>query len=261
MVAPGVRRLVAPNPGPMTGEGTNTYVFGEVEVAVVDPGPDDERHVEAIVAALPPGAAAVTIFLTHGHADHIAAVPALRERIDAAVFAHDWLPGVDRVLGHGDRVKLGGGVVEAIATPGHADDHLCFWLPDRRLLFSGDLVVGSGTVVLSETTGALGRYLGSLERLRRLAPFTLLPGHGPVVTDGAAKVAEYVAHRAAREGAIAAALEGGAALVEEIVARVYAETPAELRAMAARNVRAHLERLVELGRASEQGGRWLPRKT
>jgi glyoxylase-like metal-dependent hydrolase (beta-lactamase superfamily II) len=240
----------------MTGGGTNTYLIGERRVAVVDPGPDDARHVEAILAAVPPGGSVAAILLTHGHADHAGAIARLRERSGATLHGHAAVPGVERALGEGDRLRVDGIRVDVLATPGHADDHLCFWLRDRQLLFSGDLVVGSGTVVLSDSPRALGRYLDSLDRLRDLAPFTLLPGHGPVIDDGAAKVAEYVAHRAARERQIVAALAEGPTSVETLVERLYADTPPGLRAMAARNVRAHLERLAELGRASRRGGRW-----
>src|SRR5688500_17008522 len=143
----------------MTGDGTNTYLIGERLVAVVDPGPDDARHVEAILAAVPPGGRVGAILLTHGHADHAGGVARLRERSGATLHAHAAVPGVERALGDGERLRLDGVTVEALATPGHADDHLCFWLSERQLLFSGDLVVGRGTVVLSDSPGALGRYL------------------------------------------------------------------------------------------------------
>jgi glyoxylase-like metal-dependent hydrolase (beta-lactamase superfamily II) len=256
VVAPGVRRLVAPNPGPMTDEGTNTYLIGDRAVAVVDPGPADVDHVAAIIAALPPASHVAAILITHGHADHVGALAMLQARTSAPVYGHPDVRGVDRALGDGDRIEIDAVAIDALTTPGHADDHLCFWLPDRRALFSGDLVVGRGTVVLSQTVGALGHYLASLERLLALDSFLLLPGHGPPAPDGAAKVAEYLAHRRARESQIVAALSNGAATVDELVGRLYAATPTGLHHMAARNVLAHLERLADLGRAEQLGGSW-----
>jgi glyoxylase-like metal-dependent hydrolase (beta-lactamase superfamily II) len=240
----------------MTGEGTNTYLIGQRDVAVVDPGPALDEHVEAILAARPPDGRIVAILLTHGHADHADAIAALRDRTGAPVFGHPALPMVDHGLSDGAVLDLAGERVEVLATPGHADEHLCFWLPGARALLSGDLIAGSGTVVLSQTPGSLSRYLASLERLRALGPFALLPGHGRPVADGQAKVAEYLAHRAMRERQIVAALSDGPATAELLVERLYAETAPALRPMAARNVRAHLERLAELGRVRPEGDRW-----
>jgi glyoxylase-like metal-dependent hydrolase (beta-lactamase superfamily II) len=135
-------------------------------------------------------------------------------------------------------------------------DHLCFWVADRRLLFSGDLVAGAGTIVLSDVPNALTLYLDSLARVLALGPSTLLPGHGPIVADGQAKVQEYVDHRLARERQIVSALVAAPATVEELVARIYIDTPAALHNAAARNVRAHLERLAVFGRATAVSGRW-----
>lgn len=259
MVAPGVRPVLAPNPGPMTGAGTNSYVVEDDsgrQAVVVDPGPDLPQHVEALAAMLGPRRP-VAVLVTHGHADHLGAAAALSARVGAPVLGHPSLPGVDRGLEDGAVVAVGTRRIEALATPGHADDHLCFWMPGERLLFTGDLVAGSGTVVLAESPGALGQYLASLRRLRALGPSTILPGHGPVVGDGGAKIDEYLAHRAAREAQILEALlRGGAADIASLVGRLYADTPPGLHPMAARNVRAHLDLLAERGIAAEADGRW-----
>jgi glyoxylase-like metal-dependent hydrolase (beta-lactamase superfamily II) len=251
-----VRRVLAPNPGPMTGQGTNTYLLGEREVAVVDPGPADDAHTAVVLAAVPPGGRVVAILVTHGHADHLGGVAELKARTGAGLFGHRNLPGVEGVLDDGETLGLGGREIVAFTTPGHADDHLCFWLPDARLLLAGDLVAGVGTVVLSQTPGSLGRYLASLERLLTLGPFTLLPGHGPTIADGPARLREYLAHRAMREAQIVDSLRAGPATVDQLVARLYADVPVGLHPMAARNVRAHLELLEEKGRARVTGPEW-----
>src|SRR5205823_2092421 len=164
--------------------------------------------------------------------------------------------GVERRLGDGETVDVDGRQLRTLATPGHAEDHLCFWLADARLLFTGDLVAGVGTVVLSDRPGSLGRYLASLEKVLALGDSTVLPGHGPTIPDGPAKLREYLEHRAMRERQIVAALADGPATVDGLVARLYVDTPANLHPMAARNVRAHLELLEERGRAQPDARAW-----
>jgi len=252
VVAQGVRTILAPNPSPMRGAGTNSYVLGRGDVVVVDPGPDLPEHVEAVMAQ----GRVVAQLVTHGHDDHLPAARRLRERVGAPIYGHPDLPGVDRPLVDGQRLDLVGWRLQALVTPGHAPEHLVFWAEGRRLIFTGDLIAGAGTVVLSETPNALGQYLDSLLRLFALGPSMLLPGHGPRVDDGLAKIREYLDHRMARERQIVVALGDGAATVDELVERIYSDTPPPLRPLAARNVRAHLERLQSLQRAQPVGERW-----
>lgn len=245
-----IRTFRAPNPSPMTGLGTNTYVLGRGEIVVVDAGPDVPAHVEALAAA----GRIVAQLVTHGHGDHLPGAVALRARTGAPIVGHPDLPGVDRAAVDREEVELAGFRLRALWTPGHAHDHCCFWLPDRRTLFSGDLIAGAGTIVLSEVANALTLYLDSLEKVIALDDSTILPGHGPAISDGHAKAIEYREHRFARERQIAGALP---ATVDELVARIYADTPAQLLPAATRQVRVHLERLASLGRARADGPRWV----
>lgn len=258
VVAPNVRRLLAPNPSPMTGAGTNTYLVGEESVVVIDPGPDLPEHLEAIRAEVATSGGRIdAILVTHGHSDHLPGAYALRERTGALIFAHPAIHGVDVALHSGDDVEGATEEIIAHATPGHAPDHLCFWLPRQRLLFAGDLVAGQGTVVLSRESGSLGLYLDSLRRMQALGPSAILPGHGPVIPDGPAKLQEYLDHRALRERQILDLLAERPSTVDEIVERLYAgTTPPALLPMAARNVLIHLDRLAHQGKAVETAGRW-----
>ena len=257
VVAPGVRRIVAPNPSPMTGDGTNTYVVGEGRVAIIDPGPDLSEHVEAALSAARRDRGRIeAILVTHAHPDHLPAAYKLREHSGAPILAHTAVPGIDRPLVDGDHVDVGRARLQVYETPGHAPDHLCFWHHTARVLFSGDLVAGRGTVVLGEGRDALVHYLHSLDRMAALAPMAILPGHGPSVADGAAKLFEYLEHRAERDRQILAALRDGPAGVDSLVGRIYAGTDPHLLPLAARNARAHLYRLEDTGRVRVIAGAW-----
>lgn len=251
-VRPGVRRLTAPNPGPMTGPGTNTYLIGTDEVTVVDPGPDVAEHVDALVAA---GAGRIRwIALTHTHVDHWPATPALAERTGAEVVAFDARDGleVDRRLGEGDVVGEGDARLTAVLTPGHASNHVCFWDPVRSLLFTGDHVMSGSTVVIAPPDGDMAAYLDSLARVRALGADALAPAHGPLITDPDAYIGHYIDHRRAREAAVLAALEAAGAAgagTEAIVEAVYVEVPAFLHPVARFSVWAHLRQLAQEGRA------------
>lgn len=248
-----VERVLAPNPGLMTGTGTNTYLVrspGDRGLVVVDPGPDDPRHLGAILEAAQPVGEVQAILVTHGHADHLPAARPLRERTGAPILGHARLPGVDRALADDESWPVGSGRLQALETPGHTDDSLCYWDPVGRALFTGDVVAGAGTVIVDDAPGGLARYLASLRRLERLGTSRVYPGHGPLVEDGRARVRAYLDHRAAREQQVLAVLRArGRCTVQEVVAAVYAEVPDALLPMAARNVRAHLRKLADEHRA------------
>ena len=217
----------APNPGPLTLGGTNTYVVGGT---VVDPGPDDEGHLQAILGAGP----VERIVLTHRHPDHASGAGRLSELSGASVLSYG--------DGLGDEDGLEPGLV-CVHTPGHAPDHLCFWHPGSGTLLSGDLIAGSGSIMISPPEGDLAAYMDSLEKVRALSPARILPGHGPRVTDAVAKIDEYLSHRRERERLVVAALEEGASTVGEVVESAYRDTPPNMRPYAELAVRACLAKL------------------
>ena len=192
----------AQNPGPLTLGGTNSYAVGGT---VVDPGPNDEGHLEEILAAGP----VERIALTHRHPDHSAGAGRLSDLSGAPVLAYG------EGLGDGDPLTPG---LVCVHTPGHAPDHLCFWHPESGTLLSGDLIAGSGSIMIAPPEGDLAAYVASLERVRALSPARILPGHGPEVLEAVAKIEEYLAHRREREERVVAALEEGASTVGEVVA-------------------------------------------
>jgi glyoxylase-like metal-dependent hydrolase (beta-lactamase superfamily II) len=251
-----VRRVIAPNPGPFTGPGTNTWILGDgPALVVIDPGPDDEGHLAAIERAVQPHSVGV-VLVTHGHADHLE----LAER-----FAGLHRARVARYpdLGDGDVVRVGGLSLTALHTPGHAPDHLAFWMADDRVLFTGDLVLGRGSSMVTYPEGDVAAYLRSLERVAELGPRMLFPGHWDPVQEAGAKIEEYRAHRLAREAQVVEELErGGGGSATELTERVYAgelaASPAreQLLRAAEMTLRAHLRKLVEDGRVSELDARY-----
>ena len=270
--APGVRRLRAPNPSPMTEAGTNSYILGEGEVAIVDPGPAIADHAQAILSALAPGERVVAIIVTHRHADHAALARPLAEACGgAAVLAFDpaeaavarlprTLAGIDigggeglepgfradAHLADGAGLPLGGGELVAIHTPGHLDDHLCLRWGDAIL--SGDHVMGWAPSLVSPPDGDMGAYMRSLGRLEREGAAMLLPGHGDPVGDPATRIAGLRAHRLGREAAVRAALAEGPKTLAAITFSVYGAMPPGLAAAAERNALAHL---IDLERRGE----------
>jgi glyoxylase-like metal-dependent hydrolase (beta-lactamase superfamily II) len=236
-----VQRIVAPNPGPYTGPGTNTWIVDAGPVTVViDPGPDDDDHLAAIDKRL--GSTAVGVVLvTHSHPDHLPLAERLARRHHAAVRRYP-------ELGDGDIVRVGNLNIAALYTPGHSADHLSFWLADDRALFTGDLVLGRGSSMVTYPEGDVAAYLRSLERLQTLEPRILFPGHWDPVTDAMAKLQEYRAHRLEREAQVLAEVTRGGGTALELTRRVYgSDLSDELMAAAEMTLRAHLKKLVDDG--------------
>ena len=230
----------AANPGPFTLSGTNSWVLGRDPAWLVDPGPALDQHLTALEAEIGRRGGLGGIALTHDHADHAEGLPALRARFPAAPVAA--ARGTAVRLGDGERV----GPLRALATPGHAPDHLA--LLAGRVCFSGDAVLGEGSVFVAPDPGALAGYLAGLERLREQDLELICPGHGPPVTDPRAKIEEYLAHRRDRERRLLAALDAGARTAEEMLDAAWPEVPAVLRPAAAVTLAAHLDKLAAEGR-------------
>lgn len=255
-LSPLVARVLAPNPSPMTLTGTNTFLIGEAEVAVVDPGPDMPEHVEAIVAHLKLLGKPAVALVTHHHEDHLPAARRLRERLGIPIAGHADLPGVDRALSHDQVLRLADATIQALHTPGHTWDHVCYFLEEEQAVFAGDLVAGMGSLVVGPGRGELAASLRSLGLLASLKPETIYPGHGPIAADGRAKLGEYIAHRAEREGQVLAALTAGLTEIPAMVEQIYVGLVPGLRDHAARNVQAHLFKLEDEGRVSHDGDAW-----
>jgi glyoxylase-like metal-dependent hydrolase (beta-lactamase superfamily II) len=231
----------ADNPGPFTLSGTNSWIVGQDPAWLVDPGPELDEHVAALVNELDRRGGLAGIALTHDHADHTAAVPAIRARFPEAVLAAA-RGDVDIRLGDGDRF----GELEAVSTPGHAPDHLAFVVGTAGL--TGDAVLGEGSVFIAPDPGALAGYLQGLAKLRRRRLDVLCPGHGPTVGDPTAKLDQYVAHRLDRERRLVAGLGAGARSVAEMLDAAWDDVPAMLRPAATVTLAAHLEKLAAEGR-------------
>ncbi|WP_432248534.1 MBL fold metallo-hydrolase [Streptomyces sanyensis] len=248
--------VLAPNPSPMTLDGTNTWVLAEPgsEVAVVvDPGPLDEAHLRAVIETVEASGRRVALtLLTHGHADHAEGAGRFAELTGTRVRALD--PALrlgDEGLDAGDVIDTGGLELRVVPTPGHTADSLCFHLPADGAVLTGDTVLGRGTTMVAHPDGRLGDYLDSLRRLRSLTVddgvHTVLPGHGPVLEDAQGAVEFYLAHRAARLAQVETAVESGLTSASEVVARVYAQVDRSLWPAAELSVRAQLQYLREHG--------------
>ncbi|RBP18239.1 glyoxylase-like metal-dependent hydrolase (beta-lactamase superfamily II) [Roseiarcus fermentans] len=262
-LSPLVRRLIAPNASPFTFNGTCTYILGQGAVAVLDPGPDETSHLDAILAAVA-GETVATIVVTHTHRDHSALAGRLKQAtgariVGAAPFApkgdgtggldssHDRAYAPDAVLADGERFEGAGFTLEAVATPGHCANHLCFALGQEQALFSGDHVMAWSTSVIAPPDGSMGAYMASLDKVRAHGERIYWPGHGGPVTEPQRYVRALAHHRRQREVSILTALDAGAATIPELVARVYVGLDPKLVRAAGLSTLAHLEDLAERG--------------
>jgi glyoxylase-like metal-dependent hydrolase (beta-lactamase superfamily II) len=259
--------LLAPNPSPMTLDGTRTFVVGREQAAVIDPGPDDPAHLDAILRALD-GRAPSVILLTHGHADHAAAAGLLSARTGAPIrMAPGALVPLQEVvtewLREDEQIATDAGVLHCVPTPGHAPEHVCFLWTDgpaqhERALLAGDMFMGGGdTTLVAPPEGDLTEYLASLDRLEALRPSAIHPAHGPAIADGAGAIRRYRAHRAGRIAQVVQALRQGPAAPGELIDRVYGdELHPQLRLAAEGSLRAILEHLTAIGRAQRAAERY-----
>ncbi len=239
---PAVWRLVAPNPSPMTGPGTNTYLVGQKQSLIIDPGPLNEAHLNHIISARQTLQLTLqAVVVTHHHVDHSGGAEQLAQQLGVPLFS----------LGHPlqaeTEIEVDGDTLVIHHTPGHIQAHICLWLAGQRLLFAGDLVAGQGTILIIPPDGDMAAYLDSLQAMQHLALAAILPGHGPVITHPHALLQEYVDHRLMREQQVLEYLNQGHRTAAEISAHIYANRP-EAIGIGAMQIEAHLEKLRREGR-------------
>lgn len=269
-VAPGLRRMVVENSGGFTFHGTNTYVIGSGDVAVVDPGPLNDAHFEALTRALE-GERVSHILLTHTHMDHSPAAKPLKEKTGAKTYAFgphgsgkldtgiqveaggdmDFVPDV--TIRHGEVIQGGDWEAECVFTPGHTSNHMCFALPGKAGLITGDHVMGWSTSVISPPDGDMKAYMESLDLLVERGDKVLWPAHGDAIRDPAPFLKEFIAHRHAREAQIAECIRDDLNDIRTMVKRMYADVDERLHRPAAMSVLAHLQHMVATGRATCEG--------
>lgn len=244
-----IRSITAPNPGPFTLDGTQTYLLGET--AVIDPGPVVESHIAAIRTAMP---RLQTILLTHRHADHAPAALPLKRATGARIVApRGVLDQVDQRVSGGESIDIDGESIEVIATPGHTDEHVCY-LTGSGDLFTGDTVLGAGTPAIFPPDGSMANYIASLRKLRARSPRRIFSAHGPVRDDAVALLDEYIAHRLERERQVVTALASGAASIRDLRVAIYLGLDPRLHRAAEIQLTAHLIKLVAEGRVIETSG-------
>ncbi|MGA9581356.1 MAG: MBL fold metallo-hydrolase [Allosphingosinicella sp.] len=267
-----IRRVLAPNPSPFTYSGTQTYIVGEGDVAVIDPGPDLPGHVQALTAALE-GERVAAILCTHTHRDHSPASRPLAAATGAPIvgcaslsledagpradesFDFDYRP--DRILADGERLEGEGWTIQAVATPGHTSNHLCLALAGGGVLFTGDHVMGWSTTVVAPPDGDMADYMASLDRLLERDDLIYYPAHGPAVEDPHAHVRRLIEHRRMRERQILSQLESGDGRIPAMVEAMYADIDPRLFPAAGRSVLAHLVDLERRGVVRAEGGEWI----
>jgi glyoxylase-like metal-dependent hydrolase (beta-lactamase superfamily II) len=266
-IAPGVHRVLAPNPSFMTGPGTNTYIIGEQELTVLDPGPANDGHVEAILAAARQiGGSIRHILLTHTHKDHSPASAALVAHTGARItglkpfagdLAQDFSAAISHQPAHDELIILEGRRLRALHTPGHVGNHVCYWLEDERLLFTGDHLINGSTVVIIPPSGDMGDYIRSLQLLLDYPIARIAPGHGDIIDNAEALIRYTIGHRLAREQKV---LEKLTALVEAdlptLVVPVYDDVNPALHPLAQYSLLAHLLKLQADAKVNEAGGIW-----
>ncbi|HVI31291.1 MBL fold metallo-hydrolase [Phenylobacterium sp.] len=269
-LSPLIRRVIANNPGPFTYVGTGTYIVGRDEVAVIDPGPDDPAHLEAILAAIP-GERVTHIVITHHHSDHSPLAGALKARTGAAIYGcavatpdeddgevrmeagHDAGFRPDVSLCGGGEIAGPGWTLEAIPTPGHTSNHLCYGLKEENCLFSGDHIMGWSTTVITPPDGDMTAYLQSLQDIRERGFSTLWPTHGAPIREVRPFIDAYIAHRQERMDQITTALASGPARIRDLVPRLYADVDARLHPAAARSMLAAMIHLTRQGVLAADG--------
>jgi ribonuclease/clavin/mitogillin len=253
-----VGRVLGLNPGMMTGPGTNTYLVGRNNPILIDTGAGVTGYMGELGSYLGERGwrGPSRIILTHRHVDHLGGVPHLRERfpgLPVAKMIHkdQGLPGDTADLRDGAVITGDGVTLRAVHTPGHASDHLCYFLEEERALFSGDLILNGSTSVIPDEDGDLADYMASLRRVQALGVRRIYPAHGPVVEDAPAKIQEYIDHRMERERQILAVLGDGVRTIPEMVKVIYADIPEKLHLMAGKSVHSHLKKLKKDCRVAE----------
>jgi len=259
-----VRRITAPNPGMMTGPGTNAYILGREALAVIDPGPESAVHCAALVEAV--GDRLRWILCTHTHQDHSPNARALKAATGAQILGFANVPEdgrqdtafkPDRALTDGDVLETPEFRLRALHTPGHASNHLCYFLEEQKLLFTGDHVMQGSTVVISPPDGDMVIYLASLERLLKFEQSAFVPGHGHVIERTHDEVRRLVAHRLKREQKVVDAFAAkNPATIDELVVRAYDDVPPQVHPVARRSLHAHLLKLQHEKRVADEGGGW-----
>lgn len=261
-----VCRVLAGNPGFMTGPGTNSYLIGHQEIAVIDPGPALDTHVDAIIeAAHQCGGKIRWIVLTHTHQDHAPAAIALKEKTGAEILGQSPLEGdpaqtlikIDRQLSHGDTLKTDEFTLRALHTPGHVGNHLCYLLEEENLLFSGDHLINGSTVVIIPPSGNMTDYLRSLELLAQETIAQIAPGHGDIIQNAQALIQFTIHHRLAREAKVLAKLAMSAQSLEKLTPLVYDDVNPALHPVARYSLHAHLIKLRDEEKVKELSEGWV----